>query len=125
MTDLYAQQYESAGPIARPVIQRSQYLADALRQLQNTSENPIRSRSQLGVNLLAQALMQYQQNRNQSQLQNATEKDSAALNAPLLAQLDLLTGSGAPPAQAPAAPEPQAATPPTRAARSASGCCPC
>lgn len=142
MTDLYAQQYESAGPIARPVIQRSQYLADALRALQNTSENPIRSRSQLGVNLLAQALTQYQQNRNQSQLQNATEKDSASLNdalaASVRASLGLQPPDAAPAASAPAQPHisidqlatalgasgpptPIAQTPPTAAMGTGSG----
>lgn len=111
MSGFYQQQYENAGPIARPVIQRSQYLADALRALQNTNENPIRSRSQLGVNLLAQALTQWQQHRAQSQLQNATEKD--ALTDPLTLAW---SNGGAPPASTATVEEVQTPTTPPMAA---------
>lgn len=100
MTDsFYSQQYENAGPIARPVVQRSQYLADALRALQNTGENPIRSPGQLVANLLAQALTQYGQHRAQGQLQNATAKDAA--NDPLTLAFQNMTGGA--PAAAPQA----------------------
>ena len=61
-----AQQY--AGPQAIPAIQKSQYLADALRSMQETGGQNIRTPGALGSNLLAEALLQWARNRNDHQL---------------------------------------------------------
>jgi len=92
MPDFYSQQYENAGPLARPVIQRSQYLADALRSMRE-SETPINNGGQLAARLLAQAIGQYAQRRQEARLRNVTEKDQAAALAPYQAMIDGLRGA--------------------------------
>jgi len=92
MPDFYSQQYENAGPLARPVIQRSQYLADALRSMRE-SETPINNGGQLAARLLAQAIGQYAQRRQEERLRNTTLKDAA--NDPLTALFSPQTPMGA------------------------------
>lgn len=96
--------YASAGPIAQPEIRRSQYLADALSALRASGER-ISSPGELGTRLLAAALTQYGQRRQDERLRNAQAKDSANLNQPLLDQLNALSAPSQP------QPSPQAAAP--------------
>lgn len=121
MPDFYSQQYENAGPLARPVIQRSQYLADALRSMRE-SETPINNGGQLAARLLAQAIGQYAQRRQEERLRNTTLKDAA--NDPLTAlfspQTPMGAGSGISPtgAGSPAVPAlAEAPTPPQQMAQ--------
>lgn len=74
------------GPQALPYARRSQYLAAALQAMQQQGEN-IRSPAELGTRLLASALTQYGQQRNDRRLAKAQYNDSQAANAPLIAAL--------------------------------------
>lgn len=64
----------NTGPLAAPLIRRSQYLADALKQLQDSSTK-IQSGGELGARLLADALMQFNSNRNEKRLTDAQKAD--------------------------------------------------
>ncbi len=106
MTDFYSNSYQNAGPLARPVIARSQYLADALRAIQAGGQH-ISSGGELGTRLLAAALTQYAQRRNERQLQNTEAKDAA--NNPLAqAIMATLPQNNAPPAAPSMAASPEA-----------------
>lgn len=102
LTDFYASDYQTAGPNARPYIRRSAYLARALQAMQQDA-NRISSTPELGVRLLAAALTQYGQSRNERRLREAETQDRA--NDPLVTALRGLLPSDAP------APQPQAAAP--------------
>jgi len=62
------------GPLAAPYARRSQYLADALEALQQSSQQ-ISSYGELGSRLLANALLQYGERRNNRNLREAQDQD--------------------------------------------------
>ena len=72
----YAQQ--NGGPLAIPLIQRSQYLAQALDQLSKAGPS-IRTRTSLWSNLAANALLQFERNRNDKQLGDAANTGRLSL----------------------------------------------
>ena len=63
--------YQYGGIGAIPQIQRSQYLADALQNINATSAQNIRSPMALGSNLLAEAILRFSQNRSNKQMEQA------------------------------------------------------
>lgn len=125
----------SGGYAALPQIQRSQYLADALKALQESAGQNIRTPGALGSNLLAAALLKYGEKRSQKSLLDALGKQSQAQVGGDMSQVfgDQTPAAPAAPAPAPsnfaAPPAPSAgagfaqvgATPPAVDATPASG----
>jgi spore germination cell wall hydrolase CwlJ-like protein len=94
-------------PQSVPAIQRSQYLAQALANMQDTAKEGIKSPTQLWSSLLANGLLQYAKSKNDQQLAGIVQSAQGAQNA-MGDNLMGLSGSDATPA-------PQAMAPPTSA----------
>src|ERR1019366_5250409 len=60
--------YQTGGLGAIPQIQQSQYLAAAIKNLQEGSARNIQTKGALGTNLLADAILQFSRGRNNQQL---------------------------------------------------------
>lgn len=73
---LLAQQLQNAGPNSLPLVRRSAYLADALRQIGQSSQG-FKTPASTGMNLLAEAILQYARNRNDKKLKGAEDLDTA------------------------------------------------
>ena len=65
---LAAQAQLYAGPQSIPAIQQSEYLANALRSLQDTGAQNIRTKGALASNLLADAILQFSRRANDQRL---------------------------------------------------------
>lgn len=114
LDDLIAQRaLATATPATIPLVQRSAYLADALRQLQETGGQNIRSPWQLGANLLAEAITQHSRGQANQQLAGQQQKDLQSLRDIYMGPLQD-GGAGATPAAnaaPPAASQPPPANP--------------
>lgn len=111
------------GPQSQPLVKRSKYLADALKSLQSQSTN-IRSGGELGSRLLADAILQFTDRRNDNQLRDAQKSDVSSEAAATMASLGIPAPGAtpappvAPPVAAGSSPAPalaQALAPPTAA----------
>lgn len=119
MLALLAQQAQAyGGTAAIPSIQRSQYLADALKSISESASSNIRTPAALGSNLLAEALLQYGRRRSDRALLNQIGRGQSAMTAPGAPLSDANVfgpqGAAAPPAAGnmpPAAPPPPMAAP--------------
>jgi hypothetical protein len=116
-------------PAMLPLQRRSQYLADAIEQINRSAQEGIRSPEALGTNLLAEAVDLYGQNRNDKRLVEAGRSERASMadmlmrglpgSAPMSDASGIAPGmAAAPPApsapqapQAPSGPTPPAAAP--------------
>lgn len=105
----------AGGYEALPGIQRSQYLADALRALQESANQNIKTPAALGSNLLAEALLQYGRRRSEktlidqlkaTQASGVQSDESAAFGSPQLGAAPQAPADSPPPP-----PEPPAAIP--------------
>jgi hypothetical protein len=96
------------GPSTQQALRRSQYLADALHQLQASAQQPIRGGwGELGAKLLASALLQKASEKGQDALAQAAVADRANFDRSLTAGTPL-----DPNYQAPALPQPTPQAPP-------------
>lgn len=94
------------GAQTQQALRRSQYLADALRQMATEGGQNIRSPGELAAKLLATAIMQRNNNKGQDALIKAMSADQQDETGRLLAPLQDPTAASAPPALPPPAPAP-------------------
>lgn len=99
-----ASQYQT--PQTIPAIQHSQYLAQALANLQDSTKNNIKTPTALWSSLLADGLLQYARKKSDAQLMGAVQSGQQAQQSTADGLMGLPTGM---PLQAPLAP-PQAAS---------------
>lgn len=76
----------NTGPEAAPYVKRSKYLAEALKQGQAGGQN-IRSGGELGLKLMAQALLAYADKRNDAKLKDAQKRDLSTESESMLSVL--------------------------------------
>lgn len=89
-------------PTMLPLQRRSEYLADAIASINQTAQQGIRSPQALGTNLLAEAILQYGQHRNDKRMFDEMGRTRSGLADMLMGRLN---GGGATPTAAPGAPQ--------------------
>lgn len=89
-------------PAMLPLQRRSQYLADAIEQIQQSAQQGIRSPQALGTNLLAEAVAMYGQNRNDQRMIDQGRADRRSISDMLMGGLGGSPAPGAPPTGNPA-----------------------
>lgn len=109
------------GPQTQTTLRRSQYLTDALRQMNETGGQNIRSGAELGAKLLATAILQRSATKAERGAVDALKADQNSETAALISALRPPAPTPAPAtAQAPATPPPMPAPQPVRQAPVAS-----
>lgn len=76
---LAAMAQQLGGTQAIPAVQRSQYLADALHSLQASGGQNLRTAGALGSNLLADALLQWKQQKNNQALMGQVQQGQSSM----------------------------------------------
>lgn len=101
------------GPQTQSALRRSQYLTDALKQLGESSQQPIRSPLELGSKLLATALLNHAGKKADAQALSALRADQDTESSSILAALrpPAQTAPEPPPVAAQAPPVPTQAAP--------------